>query len=336
MLLAAQVTGLKRLVIEGSTPARDEQLVMLAARNTQLQMLIITGSHVGSEDMGAVHLQHLITSCSGLTELQLNSRDIDQDGLDTLLAHGTNITQLTLSSSSRLTASRAHVPCSWKVLKLTEPSLQQLAYLPLNSVQELAAGSSGNTLRLHLNSAIPAPQLLSLLSQATTNLAACPACNTQPQRFTGFQLAGTFPTLTPQQRVQLFEALAPLRVLQLERLSIATNEGLELGLPEVEALAHSLGDSIKVLEFWGCTVVSSFWRPLAQRLPNLQHLQLGFDARVGVSDLSFFLGMRSQANPDSPDLTVSIGYSVLDAKAFAELQANIAAWQLHKVQLERL
>jgi hypothetical protein len=305
---------------------------MMATHNTQLQKLVVEGSQ--GVNLLACHLQHLLTSCPGLTELVLNYRSMDQDGLDTLLTHGTRITHLTLSGSS-LTASRAHAPCTWEVLRLSHPSLKQLAYLPLRSVQELTTGysqgPSGNKLQLRFNSATPAPQLLSLFSQAASNLAACPACTRQPQHFAGLHLAGTHPGLTPQQRVQLFEALAPLRVMQLQQLRIYSP--LELGSPEVEALAHSLGDGIKSLDLWYCTLTGSFWTLLAQHLPNLQHLTLGDCVPTSVSDLSFFLGMRSQSQSGS--LTLIIHRWALNDTGFAELEAHIASSQLQNVRLLR-
>jgi hypothetical protein len=119
--------------------------------------------------------------------------------------------------------------------------------------------------------------------------------------------------------------------MQLERVTISTP--LELGSPEVEALAHSLGDSIKALELRGCTLLSSFWRPLAQRLPHLRRLTLGFGVETSVGDLRFFLGMRSQASPGS--LTIAIKWGALHDMGFTELQGHIAALQLQNVTLLR-
>jgi hypothetical protein len=277
MHLAAQVTGLTSLEVDRGTSSLDAQLMLLASHNTQLQKLgmkgLLTGAESDAETLATGHLQHLLISCPGLTELVLNSRIVDQDGLDALLAHGTSITHLTLSYSS-LTASRAHVPCSWRRVRLNEPSMQQLAYLPLRSVQELALGFSWATPHglcscLQLSFLTPAHtfQLTCMVSQAATNLATCPACTRYPSSVVGLGLVSTPFYQTPQQFVQLFEAHAPLSAMQLERLSI-DSKALELGSPEVEALAHSLGDSIKALDLWCCTLVSSFWRPLAQHFPT--------------------------------------------------------------------
>jgi hypothetical protein len=355
MRLAAQLTGLLSLQVDQSaaatrlaiglkslegnraTPSLDEQLMLLATRNTQLQKLVITGPPLIYKDLSAGHFKDLLLSCPGLTGLELHHRSIDQDGLDALLTHGTNITHLHLSSSS-LTASRAHAPCSWKVLSLATPSLQLLAYLPLKSLQELTltvAGYSwpsiGDTLMLYLHPATPAPQLLSLVSQAASNIAACPACVKQPhQRFTGLHLACMRPSLMPQERVQLFEALAPLRVLQLEQLTIWTP--LELGSPEVEALVHSLGGSIESLTLWGCTLQSSFWRPLAQHLRKVQYLTLDRGVATNVSDLGSFLEICSQSRPGNL-LNIILGRGVLPATSAADLQAQIVAGQLQDIRL---
>jgi hypothetical protein len=196
-------------------------------------------------------------------------------------------------------------------------------------VQELNMGWGFSILQqLPLDATIPAPQLLSLLSQAATNLAACPACMKQPQRF-GLHLAGTLPALTPQQRVQLFAALAPLRAIQLQHLRI--DSPLELGLPEVEALAHSLGDSIRSVELLGCILTSSFWMPFVQQFPHLQQLRLGSEVAASAIDVSFFLTMCSQARPDN--LTINISKDLLSKMGCADLQAHIAAWQLQNIHV---
>jgi hypothetical protein len=148
----------------------------------------------------------------------------------------------------------------------------------------------------------------------------------------GLELVSTPVYQTPQQSVQLFEALAPLRVMRLRELRIHSVE-LALGSPEVEALAHSLGDSIKVLKFMQCTLQSSFWRPLAQRFPHLRELILGSGVTTSVSDLSFFLTTRSQSRPGS--FTIKIHEEALGHTDFAELQAHIDACQLQDVRLLR-
>jgi hypothetical protein len=129
--------------------------------------------------------------------------------------------------------------------------------------------------------------------------------------------------------VQLFEALAPLRVMQLERLTIFSP--LQLGSPEVEALAHSLGDSTVYLKLMGCTLLSSFWGPLAQRLPHLQELTLGYGVAASVTDLVLYLSMRSPAQPDS--LRIVIYKSALGEAGVAELQTRITPWQLRSIRL---
>jgi hypothetical protein len=101
----------------------------------------------------------------------------------------------------------------------------------------------------------------------------------------------------------------------------------------VEALVHSLGDSIKALDLWYCTLTGSFWRLLAQHLPNLQHLTLGDGVPTSVSDLSFFLGMRSQSQSGS--FTIKIHEEALGDTGFAELQVHIASSQLQNVRLLR-
>jgi hypothetical protein len=96
----------------------------------------------------------------------------------------------------------------------------------------------------------------------------------------------------------------------------------------LEALAHSLGDSISSLELERCTLLSSFWAALVHRLPKLQHLTLGA-LIASVFDLTLFLGVRSQSSPDT--LTISMR-GVL--QGLEELGAVIAAWQLQNMRFE--
>jgi hypothetical protein len=122
-------------------------------------------------------LRTVLTSCMRLTQLQLTGVWLDDQGLEMLLTHGTSITGLELGRTS-LTTSKADWACSWRELKLYG-TLQEFAYLPLKSVQQLQVVRHGvyqeSLVHLDLPSDTPAAQLLHLLHQATTNLACCPA-----------------------------------------------------------------------------------------------------------------------------------------------------------------
>jgi hypothetical protein len=86
-------------------------------------------------------LQHLLSSCTNLTHIDLTNQLIDDYGLAVLLRYATNVTDVELGYFE-LAKSRANSTCRWQRLKLeTTPSLLEgLAYLPLKSVQDLVTG----------------------------------------------------------------------------------------------------------------------------------------------------------------------------------------------------
>jgi hypothetical protein len=80
-------------------------------------------------------LKQLLTSCSLLTQLSLDTVILDQAGLDLLLAHPhiTHVTFLAIAA----TESRVNSPCSWEALSLPpEVDIRIVAYVPLRSLEE--------------------------------------------------------------------------------------------------------------------------------------------------------------------------------------------------------
>jgi hypothetical protein len=80
-------------------------------------------------------LKQLLTSCSLLTQLSLDTVILDQAGLDLLLAHPhiTHVTFLAIAA----TESRVNSPCSWRALSLPpEVDIRIVANVPLRSLEE--------------------------------------------------------------------------------------------------------------------------------------------------------------------------------------------------------
>jgi hypothetical protein len=88
------LTHLEGVLEEAGVPPPDTQLLTAVCRNTGLQSLTIMG--LTSVKLPAGMLQRLLSSCTSLTQLDLTSQWVNDEGLDTLLQHGTNITDLRL------------------------------------------------------------------------------------------------------------------------------------------------------------------------------------------------------------------------------------------------
>jgi hypothetical protein len=248
-----------------------EHQVAVAVQNQGLKSLCLVTGQVQDQVLQPDLLQKVLTSCTGLTQLTLDTQWLDDQGLGVLLTHGTSITDLTLGRTS-LTTSKADRPCSWRKLSLWNGSLQELAYLPLQAVQQLKCRchSAAPFLELTLPRDIPPAQLPYLLHQATHNLASCPAWVRAPA--SELQLHGSAHGLTSDQRVQLLQALAPVAGRHVSRLNLAFV--VQLGQAEAEAIASSFAGSFSSLHLSFNTVHDSFLETLAQHYPDLQELGL--------------------------------------------------------------
>jgi hypothetical protein len=192
--IAAQLTGLTSItVVTDDFEKLDPQAVYIAARNPGLQSATFFGYGVAVQD-----LQQLLLNCRHLTHLDLHNNTIDQPLLDDLLEHGISITSLKVRNFE-LTASRVDRPCSWSSLhlKCPEPSLIQFAFLPIKGVDGIICTTRtdmpGDTVDHALNAVrvtcldnkLPGVTLndqITLLRQAASNLALCPAVSRQPVR----------------------------------------------------------------------------------------------------------------------------------------------------------
>jgi hypothetical protein len=320
--IASQLTGLTHLEgeQEAGVPPPDTQLVKAVFRNKGLQSLTVT--YTCMEWLSAEMLQHLLMGCSNLAQLDL-SQDISDDGLDILLQHGTNITDLALSAV-HTTRSWADSTCRWRSLRLRNISkaVAALAYLPLRSVQELGTGGEDGTLHLPL---LPAPQLDLLLQRAASNLAACPAWQKQPATRILLYAHPRCATAEPGIEVaQLLSALSPLGGPHLQHLGISINA--DWGQQEVQVLARS---SLRSLSLRRGIVKPSFWPALSQHLPHLKELGLMHKVEVNMTDITAFLRKLTQP------FTLYMGPDVVADHSVADLADSIGAWQLQGVSVKQ-
>jgi hypothetical protein len=134
--------------------------------------------------------------------------------------------------------------------------------------------------------------------------------------------------LTSAQGLQLLQALAPVAGRHVSKLRLSVR--MQLGRAEVEALACSFAGSLTSLRLNSATLHDSFWRPLAQRFPNLQDLWLGDHITGDVTSVAMYLAMFSGCA--SQGLHVSIGcFNEEDAW---HLQSRVAAWGLDNIHLD--
>jgi hypothetical protein len=273
----------------------------------------------------------MLTSCTGLTQLTVLHEGLDDQGLGVLLTHGTSIKDMTLGRT-HLTTSKAHWPCSWQKLTLSDATLPEYAYLPLKSVQQL-----GNVLSLRQAplGRLPLPgdgevaQLPSLLHQAATNLASCPgwtkAAPSELELYGPVSLSG----LTSAQRVELLQALAPVAATHVQSLKLEVD--MQLGRGEVEVLGNILGGSLTSLYLGGATLMDSFWKPLAERFPHLQKLYLASTTKTVAVNLAMYLATVSCCSTDV--LEISIAEYVLSTEDSLQLKASVEAWGLQDIRL---
>jgi hypothetical protein len=278
--IAAHLTALTRLTISSTEAVLNEQQLALVMQNQGLRSLSLVNRELPLRRLQPNLLRQVLTSCTALTQLTLTCRRVDDQGLGVLLTHGTSITDLTLGTAS-LKTSKADRACSWRKLVLHRGTLQEYAYLPLKSVQQLQRVEDGDQATLGkfaLPHDTPAAQLPDLLHQATTNLASCPAWTSAPP--SELQLVGSPQDLTSAQRVQLLQALAPVAGRHVSKLVLHVK--MELGPAEVEAIASNFAGSLTSLHLDLVTLHDSFWRPLTQHFHSLQELWLGNNIKANV------------------------------------------------------
>jgi hypothetical protein len=326
--LAAQVTGLTRLSVcaDLTTPVTVEQQLTIAAQNEGLGSLSIVSRHPRGQVLQPGLLQKVLTSCTGLTQLTLDTQTLDDQGLEVLLTHGTSITDLTLGETS-LTTSKADRACSWQKLELHNGHLQEYAYLPLRGVQQHQVTFCGvpHSLGSYYIKR-PNAQLPDLLRQATTNLASCPAWAKAPP--SELLLHGDAPDLTSAQQVQLLQALAPVAGRHVTKLKL--DALLQLGGAEAEALAGSFAGSLTSLHLDSVTLLDDFWRPLAQHFHNLQELCLLSYAKADAMSVATYLVKFSCC----PSHWLNASIECFQEKDAVHLQTCVDAWGLENIQLD--
>jgi hypothetical protein len=134
--------------------------------------------------------------------------------------------------------------------------------------------------------------------------------------------------------MQLFQAVAPLAAPPVTRLTISL-EGqleLELGCVEVQALASSIGGSLRTLILGNCTLLSTFWEDLAHHFPELASIVLLLQIETSALDIAGYLSARSSSSSQPMCLRVYNG--ALDEKSQQLLEEHISHHQLHNITLE--
>jgi hypothetical protein len=128
---------------------------------------------------------------------------------------------------------------------------------------------------------------------------------------------------SPQQRIQLLEALAPLGGTHVSSFAGCIKDAeFEWGRAEVEAMARSLGGKeITRLELSHCTLATDFWAALDEFLPSLKTLRLQKDVKCPALDLAIFCTKRGQC-PFTLELAQPIYIEVGGAQLAGSLRAQ--------------
>jgi hypothetical protein len=347
--LAQQMSGLTALWMDGYyTDGFHSAIAKAAAHNPNLQDLQV--GHEDGEGPTAAQLADLLAACPSLTVLNMELADFDDEGLEVLLTHGSNITSLNLSSFFELQSSFAERACRWQTLRLRLADALVLARLPLRTVTQLTIGSPNSPLELDLPlETMPAEQLPLILRQAATNLASCPAWQAGSKSKISLEGdPGPIPkpqdTLTVfggQQRIQLFEALAPLGGPAVKQVEVSIRGAtFQWGRPEVQALARSLGGQVTSLELSYCSLQSDFWVALDECFPALTSLHLELRVTCSAPHVALFCGARAAGRPFTLRLKATADFwgveGVYSAVQGEQLQAGLEAMGMAHVSVVRV
>jgi hypothetical protein len=338
-----QLTGLTRLSLQGSYYG-DEDCLATAAQNSQLQCFELSGADAAATQNTIFYfepseLQQLLTACPSITHLHLGTTLIDQEGLDTFLSHGTNISSLAVWGFN-LTQSRVNAACQWRELSLScdliGTTIEVFAYLPLRTVQELgfACGRTSVVNQLQLpQDDTPKHQLPQLLLQATTNLAACPAWQVAKpsQLMLSFQSSGLDSApFTKQERADLLGALAPLAGPHLTGLQLHADK-LVLGRDEVFILQRVLGTGLTSLDLHRGAALEGFWDVLDEALPSLGHIKLTGNLVYKPEHVKALCTRRSASQP----LILELSDTIYTYCGCDELRASLAARGVTHIRIVR-
>jgi hypothetical protein len=175
-------------------------------------------------------------------------------------------------------------------------------------------------------------QLPDRLHQAATNLASCPSW--QEAKPTTICLEGqnnddVMTELTSDQALQLLQALAPLGgVTRVTKFDLHfSHHRFPWGAPEVQALGHSLGDSIQTLVLSNCSLSAGFWSSLLRHIPDLSEIQLRSLVSFKVHDLAIYLSRRPADRP------LSISLPMLHHIRLEGLEDSLQLWGVHNVHI---
>jgi hypothetical protein len=337
-LIAAAVSSLTALRLPADCGNHFQEGTLTAvAHNPGLKTLRI---HAIQEYPTAAQLAQLLAAVPSLTELDMPETLLDDQGVEAVLTHGSNITSLNVLSI-KVETSFVDQPCNWQKLSVEDcyeqPSVLMLAHLPLRKVNDLHIWSSNlPELQLPLGRA-PHAQLPAILRQAATNLASCPAWQA------GFKgsislTGGPGPALPNRvvfdgrQRIQLIKALAPLGSPALKQMQVSIDGAVfQWGRSEVRALARSLGGQVASLQLGDCTLQPDFWLALDECFPALTFLRLQQDVTCSPPDAALFCGARPADRP----FTLSLHNEVYVDINGQQLRGSLAARGVAHVKVMR-
>jgi hypothetical protein len=309
-----------------------EYLSLITARNPGLKFLCVADAELDDAvaRLEACHLEQLLQSCPRLTELRVGNNVIGQLGLDVLLQYGAHLTSLTVAYFET-TESRAGAQWAIQRLHIIDdevPNVSQLAHLPLSTVHHLVLEGSSLS-ELELPEATQPAHLVSLLREAATNLAGCPAWQSAKlASLTVWSHTRPLGTPTRAQGQQLLEALSPLGGPHLRSFNLNISEfKLQLGQPEVQVLRASLGHTVQQLALRYCTLLLDAWAALDAGLPRLRELGLGYGTKCRPLGLAVFCSKRDP----SRRFVLSLNGSLYEACKGSELQDSLHQQGLQNV-----
>jgi hypothetical protein len=229
------------------------------------------------------HLRQIFATSSQLRSLTINFTQLRQQEVDVILAHGTQLTSLTIAGLCP-TEDRSQSACTWKELIIREESPQPLllANMPLHSLDRLCIGRAFSLPAQRPVLKVPIVwhqhpeqllQVANLLCRALTNLERCPAWQ-QSGPCVELYLTDLYArhSMSAAQLNRLFGALAGL-VSKGLHLSIYASKLVMDGVA-VQELSTAVGNRLIGLTLVACQLRAKFWPAMWAQLPRLQQLSL--------------------------------------------------------------
>jgi hypothetical protein len=146
---------------------------------------------------------------------------------------------------------------------------------------------------------VASDELPQLVQRAASNLAGCPAWRMKPEPWIALirRASAEQSSFSPQQRVQLLQALAPLGGPHVTGFELGLcDSDMIVGRQELLALASSLGRGLNQLHLRFCTLPAEFWRALDDALPALSVLRLSAGVSCSPAHMAIFCTRRATSS----------------------------------------